>query len=328
MEKYLLKDADRKLLSALDGQGRISINKLAKKLNLSKDGANYRFKKLINEGVITRCYAEINITKLGYMIGKVTLQFQNIDNQISEEIFNHLKKDPNVIWVAFCSGRWDCVFGLFVRDSYEMQQLLNNLYEKYGKYILLKEVLIEPEYYRVNRGWLTEKKEKFISKVGGKIEINADELDLRILEILTNECRTPILDIAIKLKQASSTIINRIKILEKKGIIQNYYLGLNLKKIGMEFCKAFVYLQNPSKEEYQKLVDYCLKHPNVTALSKMVGSWEMELEMEVNNFDEFYSIMNDIKTKFKNVVRSYEAVTITNENRLDYSKFLQISRKI
>ena len=90
----------------------------------------------------------------------------------------------------------------------------------------------------------------------------------------------------------------------------------------MEFCKAFVYLQNPAKKEYDLLIEYCLKHPNVTAISKMVGAWEMEIEMEVKNFDEFYRIMNQIKSQFKNVVKSYEAVTITREHGRDYSKFL------
>jgi len=322
MAKYLLKEQDRKIISFLDGESRISINKLAKRVHLSKDGVNYRLKKLFNEGIITRCFAEINVAKLGLIIGKVALQFQNLDDKKADEIFEYLKKSTKIPWVVYCSGRWDCIFGLFVKDIYETQEVLNNLSERYGKHILSKEVLVEPEYYVVGRGWPTNPKNRIIAKIGGKVEDLADGLDKKIIEVLAKNCRTPIINIAVSLKQSAGTIINRIKNLEKKGIIQNYFIGLNLDKIEMEFCKAFVYLQNPAKKEYGLLVDYCLKHPNVTAISKMVGAWEMEIEMEVKNFDEFYRIMNQIKSQFKEVVKSYEAVTITREHGRDYSKFL------
>lgn len=322
MAKYLLKEQDRKIISFLDGESRISINKLANKVHLSKDGVNYRLKKLFNEGIVTRCFAEINVAKLGLIIGKVALQFQNLDDKKAEEIFEYLKKSKKIPWAVYCSGRWDCIFGLFVKDIYETQEVLNDLSEKYGKYILSKEVLVEPEYYVVGRGWLMNHKNRIIAKIGGKVEDLADEIDKKIIEFLAKDCRTPIINIAISLKQSAGTIINRIKNLEKKEVIQNYFIGLNLDKIEMEFCKAFVYLQNPAKKEYGLLVDYCLKHPNVTAISKMVGAWEMEIEMEVKNFDEFYKIMNQIKSQFKGLVKSYEAVTITREHGRDYSKFL------
>jgi DNA-binding Lrp family transcriptional regulator len=322
MEKYLLKDAERKIIAELDGQSRTSINNLARKLKISKDGVNYRLKRLFNEKIVTRCFAEVNVAKLGLIIGKVALQFQNLDENKSDEIFDYLKNLPNVPWVTYCSGRWDCIFGLFVKDIYETRDILNNLSEKFGKFILSKEVLIEPEYSIISRGWLVKGHHRTIAKIGGKVENLVDNLDIKIINSLAENCRIPILDMAIKFKQSSNTIINRIKNLEKKGIIQNYFIGLNLAKIGMEFCKAFVYLQNPAKEEYRDLVNYCLSHPNVTAISNMVGAWEMEIEMEVNNFDEFYKVMNEIKTRFKHVIRSYEAVAITREHGRDYSKFL------
>ena len=117
-------------------------------------------------------------------------------------------------------------------------------------------------------------------------------------------------------------IISRIKNLEKRKVIQNYYIGLNLEKINKEFCKSFIYLQNYTKAEHGRLVNFCLKHPSVTALTNLVGPWEMELEMEVKNFDEFYKIMNEIKNKFKHIIRSYEAITITKEYGRDYSTII------
>lgn len=317
-----LNQKDKMILSLLDQNSRASVSELAKTLKLSKDGLNYRLKKLQKENIITRYFAEVDISKMGLIAGKVTLQFQNVDKEKEDEIFNFLKNQPKIGWVVFCSGRWDCVFVFYVKDNYEIQELINDIIEKYGKYILAKEVLLIPEYYIISRGWLLNSSKRAISKIGEKTNLQVDELDLKIIKILTKNCRKPIIEIAGELDKSSSLIITRIKNLEKKKIIQNYYIGLNLEKIGKEFCKSFVYLYNYTRVEYEKLVKYCLNHPNITALTNIIGAWGLELEMEVNNFDEFYKIMNQIKNKFKHIIRSYEAITITREYGRDYSTII------
>lgn len=317
-----LNNKDLHILSELDKNSRISITQLAKKLKTSKDGLNYRIKKLQKENIITRYFAEIDISKLGLIAGKVTLQFQNVDKEKEDEIFNFLKNHSKIGWVVFCSGRWDCVFVFYVKDTYEIQELINDIVEKHGQYILSKEVLLILDYYITSRGWLTKDTNRSISKIGGKINNIVDDLDVQLIKILTQNCRKPIIEIATELGKSSNLIISRIKNLEKNKIIQNYYIGINLEKVNKEFCKSFLYLQNYTKLEHTKLVNYCLQHPNVTAVTNTVGTWELELEMEVSNFDEFYKIMNQIKNNFKKIIRSYEAITITKEYGRDYSTII------
>ena len=320
-ENMILNQKDKQILSLLDQNSRISVSGLARKLKLSKDGVNYRLKKLEKEKIITKYFAEVDISKMGLIIGKVTLQFQNVDKEKEDEIFNFLKNQSKIGWVVFCSGRWDCVFAFYVKDNYEIQELISEFIEKYGKYILDKQFLLE-SYYIVNRKWLINDNKIVISNVGGRVNKIIDDLDIKLIKILTQNCRKPIIEIAREVNQSSSLVINRIKNLEKRGVVQNYYIGLNLEKIGMEFCKSFMYLHNYTKEEYKELEKFCLRHRNVTALTNLVGPWEMELEMEVKNFDEFYKIMNNIKNKFKHIIRSYEAITITREYGRDYSTII------
>lgn len=317
-----LNQKDRQILGLLDKNSRASVSELARKLKLSKDGLNYRLKKLQRENIITRYFAEVDISKMGLIAGKVTLQFQNADKEKEDEIFEFLKNYPKIGWVVFCSGRWDCVFVFYVRDNYEIQEMITSIVEKYGKYILAKEIVSIPEYYIVSRGWLTNDLKRVISKIGGKVNPIVDDLDIKLIKILTQNCRKPIIEIAGELNQSSSLIIQRIKNLEKKGIIRNYYIDLNLEKIGKEFCKSFIFLHNYTNAEYEKLKNYCLRHPNVTALTNIIGSWEMELEMEVKNFDEFHKIMNEVKNQFKHIIRSYEAIVITREYGRDYSTII------
>jgi len=272
-----LNNKDRKILSLLDSNSRESISNIAKKLRLSKDGVNYRIKKLKSEGIIKRYFAEVDLSKLGIVIFKIMIQFQNVDKNKEDEIFKFLENKGKIAWIVFCSGRWDCLIGACVKDQYEFQELVDDLEEKYGEYILNKSFSATSEYYIINRKWLSAQK-SVISKIGGRTSKEVDQLDIKIIKILTKNCRTPIIDIADKLKISSSSVIKRIKNLEKRKVIQNYYLSLDFEKLGMEFCKSFVYLKNYTKKEREKLQNYCLSHPNVTALTNLIGPWEMELK--------------------------------------------------
>jgi Lrp/AsnC family leucine-responsive transcriptional regulator len=319
---YALKPKDMEILSLLDQNSRMSVTELAKRLKLSKDGVSYRIKKLEAEKVITRYFADVDVSKLGLTINKFALKFQNVDKDKEDEIFGYLKKHPKIGWVVFCSGAWDCVFVAYVKDDYEIQRMINEIVERYGKHIISKEFLIVPEYFVVNRKWLANSDRTAISRIGGRSDKAVDDLDIKLIKILTQNCRKPIIEIAKEAGASSSLVISRIRRLEKSGAIQNYRIGLDLARMGKEFCKSFVYLQNYTAQEHGKLVDFCIGYPNVTAVTNTIGPWELELEMEVANFDEFYRIMNEIKSRFKHIIRSYEAITITREYGIDYSTII------
>lgn len=323
METLNLTDKDLAILNELEKNSRISVNKIAKKLKLSKDGVNYRIKKLLENEIITRFFIDIDVSKFGLILNKVTFKFQNTTKEKEDEIFNFLKKHPKVGWIAFCSGRWDAIIVAYVKDLYEYDELVKEINGKYGRYIHSKEFIAHPNYYVCNRKWLKKEEKLKISEIGGPIsKEKIDKTDINIIKILAQNARIPILDIAKKLNISASLIIKRIRNLEKRDIILNYRIGLNLEKIGREFCKSFVYLQNTSKEDEKKIVEYCLNHPNVTAVTHSIGAWDFELEMEVENFEKFYEIMNDIKNKFKDNIKSYDAIVITKEYGIDYSTII------
>ncbi|MDD5253580.1 MAG: Lrp/AsnC family transcriptional regulator [Candidatus Nanoarchaeia archaeon] len=323
MKELKLDKKDLDILAELDLNSRNSINQIAKKLKLSKDGVNYRIKKLIDNKIITRFFIDIDISKLGLILNKVTFQFQNITKDKGEEIFNFLKEHPKVGWVVFCSGRWDALVVIYVKNLYEYESVIKEINEKYGHFIHAKEFISHPRYYVCSRKWLSKNPRPKISEIGGKKEVEkVDNVDINIIKLLAENARIPIIDIAAKTKISPSLVIRRIGNLEKKGIILNYRIGLNLPKLGKEFCKSFIYLQNITRRVEKEIIGYCLNHPKVTAVTTSIGAWELELEMEVKNFEEFFQVMTEIKTKFKDYIKNYEAIVITKEYGIDYGSIL------
>jgi len=138
------------------------------------------------------------------------------------------------------------------------------------------------------------------------------------LRFLTRDAKCPIVKIADKLKLSPSLIIYRIRELIRKKVITAFRIDLNLEKLKIEFCKSFIYLQNKTKEKEAQLIEFCANHPNITALTQCVGPWDVELELEVESFERFHSIMREISNRFPNLIKSYESVLISKQSGITY----------
>lgn len=310
---------DRKIITELDKNCRQSSSKIARKTGISKDVVNYRINRLVREKIITRFFAEINTAKFGYIVYKLYLQFQNTTEEDEKTILDYLYNHPKVVWTAVCSGRWDLITSFWARDVYEANDYLSDFMNNFSEFILNKQVAINMQYYIYSRKWLTgDKKPKIgcIGKMPGEIVL--DELDFKILEQTGKNARTPIVEIANALGTSSSLVIYRIKEMKKRGIITTFRIDLNLEKLGMEFCKSFIYLQSKTTEKENSLIRFCSLHPNVTAVTQLVGPWDIELEFETGSFEQFHRVMRDIKNRFPDLVRSYESVLISKESGIRY----------
>jgi len=316
----VLDELDRKTLYFWDLNCRQSATKIAKLVSSNKDTVNFRMKKLVDDGIITSFMTELDTAKFGYNNIKVYLQFQNFNKQIEEEFFEYLKSIKEIGWVVSCSGRWDALFCYWAKSSYDFYKTFIKILNKFSKYILNKEVIHNMNWFYYNRKWLLKEHTKPIAIKYGEepIYLKLDKLDQQILETLTKNGRISIVDLANKFKQSSQNIINRIRRLEKEKIITKYSLNIDYKKIGFIFCKTFVYLQNITEEKLKELYNYCANQPNIFALTTTLGAWDIELEFEVENFEQMREIMDDIRIKFSDVIKNYESIIITKQTSVKY----------
>lgn len=62
-----------------------------------------------------------------------------------------------------------------------------------------------------------------------------DELDLKIIEALKNNSRSKVSDIAKNLRKPRTTIMQRIKKLEERGVIRKYTVDVNPQSLGFNY---------------------------------------------------------------------------------------------
>lgn len=316
MEKnlnYKIDNLDKRIIYLLDRNSRQSASEIGKKLRVHKNVVNFRINKLVEKGIIRQFVAMISPSVLGLIPCKVYLQLQNFDEKRQKEIISFIQTLP-LYWAAKVSGRWDFIIGVLVKDFQEFNEIKQKILNNLGKDIIKKDIsiLVEaPHYYR---DYLTDSKTneiKYWIKSTKKQEF--DEKDVEILKILSKNCRTPIVDLSDKLKINVKTCINRIKNLEKKGVIYDYRISLNLEKIGYRFFKCFISLKKADKKRLNEFLDYCHENKNIIHLVECVGEWDFEPEFEIESFEKFLEQLSEIRNKFNDIIKTIETLNILEE---------------
>ncbi|MCD6464041.1 AsnC family transcriptional regulator [Candidatus Woesearchaeota archaeon] len=307
---------DKKLLATLDFNARMPISRIAKKVGISKGAALYRLKKLENQGIIKQYYAIVNPAKLGFYYCRVFLKFQNMPSSVEQELINHLETNPKIAYLGIIDGLWDLLIGFWARDLAEFEEFLDKLIFKYGRFVLDKEVSIGLQVWQFPYRFLFQSSESVVRefKTGGKLKVsNLDVIDKELLTILTKNARMSYEELSKHLGLSGKAINYRIKNLIKKKIIVGFRTLVDYKKFGYSNTKVLLYLQNATKERFNKLVHYLKQLPNCIYITKPIGKPDLEFEVLTRTREEFFSIIKQSRENFKDIIKNYEYFIIHEE---------------
>ncbi|MBT3405967.1 Lrp/AsnC family transcriptional regulator [Candidatus Woesearchaeota archaeon] len=313
---------DRKILYQLDVNSRQTNSEIAKKVGLSKQVVGFRIKKLIEEKVISFFYSVIDISKLGFTVHKAFLRLQNIDREKEKELIEFLVLHPNVVWIASCDGRFDLAFGTWAKDMDFLDKTLTELNTKFGEYIAERQIssIIRGDYfvrdYLISRKEPSDYRESFFGAVPAAVKMDSN--DWSILVALGRNSRTTAVDISKEMSLSTDAIIDRIKKLEKSGVIRHYNFVPNESQYPYLHYKVLIGFKNISEERERTLREYCRINPNIVYIVKSLGPWEFEIDLEIKNAEKFREIMMDIKTKFNDILKDYSALHIYQIHKYNF----------
>ena len=317
-EKYKLDARDVKILAELDKNARQSNNQIGKKVRLSKEVVKYRIDKMIDAGVISRFHTVINYFRLGIMKFKLYLRLTNASKEKIEEIGQYFFKHKKTEWDVSCTGRWDMNIGFLVHNVNEFDDEVQKVMDKFSKYIQEKAVTTTLYLVHNVRGFLGTERSEVVYHTSKDPKEKIDKLDEEIIKTITNNARMPTTEIAERLKTTPRTVQYRMRELEKKNVILAYKAHLNPKAMGRIFCKAIIYLANTNKERLDEFISYVSSIPDVVWPMKVMGTWDFELDCEVENYDRFQDIILNIKERFPEIIKNHEFFIVSKEYKLDF----------
>ncbi len=125
------------------------------------------------------------------------------------------------------------------------------------------------------------------------MKFKLDSIDEKIIELLQENARISIKDIAAKVFLSSPAVTARIERLEKNGIIIGYHAQVDPAALGYRI-KAFINLEvEPSQK--QDFYPFIESIENVIECNCVTGEYAMLLEVEFWNTVELDHFINDLQ---------------------------------
>lgn len=312
---------ENKLLYELDYNARASLADLNKKTGISKQNLNHKIKSFEKQGIIEKYVSVIDIHKLGYLTYRAYLRLGKVSDKEMKEVGEYLKKNQQVLWLVSITGTWDFEIVFVAKNYIEFANLFESMRQHLGEKLAKFNLSLSIVNLHYTKDYLLDKKRKVgeIAYYGYEPENKKiDKLDTKILIELSENCRRSNQQIGEKLGVSHHTIRERIKRMEKEGIIQTHRTKIHIQKLGYRHMKAALHLYPHSKETEKELVEFISSFPNVTYVVKILGEWEIEIEAEVESDLKFAEILKDVRNKFSKVINDYYVFEVPREIKLNY----------
>ncbi len=317
MEKLDIKD--RRILYQLDVNSRQSLTQIGKKVKLRKDVVAYRIKRMQQEGIITNFWTLIDSYKIGYIVFRFYLVYQYVTPEIKNNIINFLVKDKRTWVVESIIGKYDLGVFIWVKSIRDFYQFWEKLLDAYGDYFAEKifsiyvQVFSYPCSYLLPNEYKEADRQKY-EITGGGAQIDIGEYDMRLLNLLAENTRISLVDLAKDLHSSTQMANSRLKKLIKNNVIQAFRVGIDISKLGLKPFKVDIHLQEHVQRK--PIMEYIKHDPHLVFIGTSAGVSDLELEFDLEDSDDVHEILEHIKQRFPNAIRKYEYFHIEQNHKL------------
>lgn len=145
-----------------------------------------------------------------------------------------------------------------------------------------------------------------------------DQIDAQLLELLQKDGRITIKELALKLGMSTTPIFERIKKLEKAGIIDHYAAVLNADKLGKKlYAFAHISLKDHSKELVNQFTQQITKIPQVLECHYVTGDSDFILKILLNDMEKYREFMMDQLFDMSNIakVESFLSLSVLKNSK-------------
>ena len=118
--------------------------------------------------------------------------------------------------------------------------------------------------------------------------LKLDAVDIKILEILQGDARITTKALADQLNLSTTPVFERVKRLERDGLIKKYVALVDNKKLGLRLI-AFISisLTKHSRSYLEKFVKEVEQYPEVMECYHIAGNYDFLLKVVVRNMEVY-----------------------------------------
>jgi DNA-binding Lrp family transcriptional regulator len=319
MEAIKLSLKDKRILALLDKEPNLSYSKIAKKVGISRQVAEYRIRKLLSQKTIYAFYTLIDVGRLGYSSFRIHLRVKNVSQEIYSKFAEKLFKEYPTFWVGFMSGSFDIIMDIFAKNFNEFDKILRDILKKNQNIVQNYDVLAILELDLYDYGYFLEKNPNRNVMVVHKNEssFKLDETDKKILKIIKYDSRISYEEIGKKVRLSRNAVKQRIKKLEEKKIIAGYKILVNFNHFDKQSFKILIKYNNSKINQEKVLLEEIRQTCGVLDILRFIGKWDLDIEIQMKDYRELQEFIIGLRNKY-GIIDNYEIVRLIDDYGIDF----------
>ncbi len=300
-----LKDLDRKdrlILAELDRNCRQSNAEIARKLRLGKHVVSYRIAQLEKKGVITNYYAVIDMSRLGWQSYRIYLKLAPMEEKEHRLLLDHLTGSQSTWWIGEMDGQWDLGVVVWVPGHYEFERFWNAFVEKFQPFIEQSRVSVYLRMHAYSQASFTgdaADRKEYLTGAGTKADV--DEVDLKILRVVSGQGRLGTLEIARLTGLTPVQVAYRMKKIVKSRIIAGFRVNTLLDDL--TFYKADFQLKSMRKK--QEMLAFASSDVWSAYVDETIGFADFEMGLLCPSYQDFKRSVGRFRKRFFAEIRGY-----------------------
>ncbi len=315
----LIDERDRKILKELEEDARQTDSAIAKKIHLSKQVTNYRIQKMIESGIISNFYTLVNVGNLGLSTYYVFLQLEKISKEEEKRLLEKINSLNSIGWLISCIGKWDIILNINEDSILNFEKILNQVIRICGNHLYEYKFTILSEAKHLGYKFLVGKNYSRPIYQGEREKIfKLDISDEKILRGLSQDARIDLVSLSRKIKIPVHILNYRLKKLIRNGIIEGFKPKLNINKLCYQWHLLLIKLGISNEDRKKALTEFCKVHKGIYYMTSTIGDYNFMLDIHIKSAEELKNILTEIRDEFKDIVKTYESVMITEEYKIDY----------
>ena len=133
-----------------------------------------------------------------------------------------------------------------------------------------------------------------------------DNTDIKIINILQENCKTSTREIGQKVGLTAPAVAERINRLKDAGVIEGFHAQINETLLGSNIS-AYALVNVPPKE-YEPFCRFCENDPSIVEHHHIVGLNNVLIKMRVGNAQDLEVLLEQIRTIDKQRLQNYVGV--------------------
>jgi DNA-binding Lrp family transcriptional regulator len=135
--------------------------------------------------------------------------------------------------------------------------------------------------------------------------MDLDEINCKIINLLQEDCRASLTDIAKTVGLSVDSTKKRIDKLRKEKIFFSK-VQVRPRALGYPYIiDVKLKLRNYSEKTFHEFVEYVMNHPRVCEAFSISGEWNFSLVMMAKDHEDLARVCDEVKTKYSSIISDW-----------------------